>query len=39
VLRGYRPLALRIPAIDQNRVVATMREVGERWLVSELSAY
>lgn len=27
------------PAIDQNRVIATMRKVGDRWLVSELSAY
>jgi len=27
------------PAIDQNRVIATMRKVGERWLVSDLSAF
>ncbi|MER7071713.1 hypothetical protein [Terrabacter sp. NPDC000476] len=27
------------PAIDQNRVIATMRKVGERWLVSDLTAY
>jgi Mce-associated membrane protein len=27
------------PAIDQNRVIATMRKVGDRWLVSELSAF
>lgn len=27
------------PAIDQNRVIATMRKVGDRWLISELSAY
>jgi Mce-associated membrane protein len=27
------------PAIDQNRVIATMRRVGERWLVSDLSAF
>ena len=27
------------PTIDQNRVVATMRKVGERWLLSDLSAF
>jgi Mce-associated membrane protein len=27
------------PAIDQNRVIATMRKVGERWLVSDLAAF
>ena len=27
------------PAIDQNRVIATMRKTGDRWLVSDLSAY
>ncbi len=31
--------AQQAPAIDQNRVVATMRKVGDRWLVSELSAF
>lgn len=31
--------AQQAPAIDQNRVIATMRKVGERWLVSELSAF
>ena len=31
--------AQQAPAIDQNRVIATMRKVGDRWLVSELSAY
>ncbi|NUR80614.1 MAG: hypothetical protein HOQ21_09245, partial [Dermatophilaceae bacterium] len=31
--------AQQTPAIDQNRVIATMRKVGERWLVSELSAF
>jgi Mce-associated membrane protein len=29
----------KTPAIDQNRVIATMRKVGDRWLVSELSAF
>ena len=27
------------PAIDQNRVLATMTRVGNRWLVSGLNAY
>ncbi|MEW1955534.1 hypothetical protein [Terrabacter sp. NPDC080008] len=27
------------PAIDQNRVIVTMRKSGDRWLVSELAAY
>jgi Mce-associated membrane protein len=27
------------PAIDQNRVIVTMKRVGDRWLVSELSAF
>lgn len=27
------------PAIDQNRVIATMRKTGDRWLISDLSAY
>lgn len=31
--------AQQAPAIDQNRVVATMRKVGDRWLVSDLSAF
>lgn len=31
--------ARQAPAIDQNRVVATMRKVGDRWLVSDLSAF
>jgi Mce-associated membrane protein len=31
--------AQQAPAIDQNRVIATMRKVGDRWLISELSAY
>jgi len=31
--------AQKAPAIDQNRVIATMRKVGDRWLVSELSAF
>jgi Mce-associated membrane protein len=31
--------AAQAPAIDQNRVIATMRKVGDRWLVSELSAF
>ena len=31
--------AQQAPAIDQNRVIATMRKVGDRWLVSQLSAF
>ena len=31
--------AQQAPAIDQNRVIATMLKVGDRWLVSDLSAY
>ena len=31
--------AQQAPAIDQNRVIATMRKVGERWLVSDLAAF
>ncbi len=31
--------AQQAPAIDQNRVIATMRKVGDRWLVSNLAAY
>ena len=31
--------AQQAPAIDQNRVIATMRKVGDRWLVSDLSAF
>ncbi|WP_374970321.1 hypothetical protein [Terrabacter sp. BE26] len=27
------------PAIDQNRVIATMRKTGDRWLLSDLAAY
>jgi Mce-associated membrane protein len=27
------------PAIDQNRVIATMTKVGDRWLVSSLDAF
>jgi len=27
------------PSIDQNRVIATMKHVGNRWLVSALKAY
>ena len=27
------------PQIDQNRVIATMKKVGDRWLVSGLEAY
>ena len=27
------------PSIDQNRVIATMTRVGDRWLVSALKAY
>jgi Mce-associated membrane protein len=27
------------PAIDQNRVIATMTKVGDRWLISALDAY
>jgi Mce-associated membrane protein len=31
--------AQKTPAIDQNRVIATMKRVGDRWLVSDLSAF
>ena len=31
--------ARKTPAIDQNRVIATMRKVGDRWLLSDLSAF
>lgn len=31
--------AQRTPAIDQNRVIATMTKVGDRWLLSALEAY
>lgn len=27
------------PAVDQNRVIATMTKVGERWLVSKVDAF
>ena len=27
------------PAIDQNRVIATMTKVGDRWLVSRVDAF
>ena len=27
------------PAIDQNRVIATLTKVGDRWLISEVSAF
>jgi Mce-associated membrane protein len=27
------------PAIDQNRVIATMTKVGDRWLVSKVDAF
>ncbi len=27
------------PAIDQNRVIATMKQVGDRWLISSLDAF
>lgn len=27
------------PAIDQNRVIATMTKVGDRWLISRLEAF
>jgi Mce-associated membrane protein len=29
----------KTPAIDQNRVIATMKKVGDRWLVGDLSAF
>lgn len=29
----------KTPAIDQNRVIATMTKVGDRWLLSKLAAY
>jgi Mce-associated membrane protein len=31
--------AQKTPAIDQNRVIATMTKVGDRWLMSALEAY
>ncbi len=31
--------AQKEPSIDQNRVIATMTRVGDRWLVSALKAY
>ncbi len=31
--------AQQTPAIDQNRVIATMTKVGDRWLLSGLEAY
>ncbi len=31
--------AQKAPAIDQNRVIATMTKVGDRWLMSALAAY
>lgn len=27
------------PAIDQNRVIATLTKVGDRWLISEVQAF
>jgi Mce-associated membrane protein len=27
------------PAIDQNRVIATLTRVGDRWLVSDVQAF
>jgi Mce-associated membrane protein len=27
------------PSVDQNRVIATMTKVGDRWLISALDAY
>ena len=31
--------AQKEPSIDQNRVIATMTKVGNRWLISQLKAY
>lgn len=31
--------AQKEPSIDQNRVIATMQRVGDRWLISTLKAY
>ncbi|KGN33959.1 hypothetical protein N802_08155 [Knoellia sinensis KCTC 19936] len=31
--------AQKEPSIDQNRVIATMERVGNRWLISSLKAY
>lgn len=31
--------AQKTPAIDQNRVIATMTKVGDRWLISRLEAF
>jgi len=27
------------PAVDQNRVIATMTKVGDKWLVSRVDAF
>ena len=27
------------PSVDQNRVIATMQRVGERWLIARLEAF
>ena len=27
------------PAVDQNRVIATMSKVGDRWLISKVEAF
>jgi Mce-associated membrane protein len=29
----------KTPAVDQNRVIATMSKVGDRWLVSKVDAF
>jgi Mce-associated membrane protein len=31
--------ARKTPQVDQNRVIATMRKVGDRWLISRLEAF
>jgi Mce-associated membrane protein len=31
--------ARKAPQVDQNRVIATMRKVGDRWLISRLEAF
>ena len=27
------------PVVDQNRVIATMSKVGDRWLISKVEAF
>jgi Mce-associated membrane protein len=29
----------KTPAVDQNRVIATLTQVGDRWLISKVEAF